>query len=107
MEFCLELFQWEDLVYPLFWEVPLLVDIEMKNSVTNFDILLVANTRFPLIIAHALAMCAKTQNPYFSLANLAHWADCFPSLQWRSGLVVRSSTTCFALEEYFSIVLGQ
>ena len=52
-------------------------------------------------------MFAKTQNPYFSLANAVHWADCFPSLQWRSGLVVRSSTICFASEEYFSIALGQ
>ena len=73
--------QWEDRVYPLFWAATLLVDIEMKDSVTNFDILLVANTSFPLIIAYALAMCAKTPNPYFFLASSAHWADCFPSLR--------------------------
>ena len=94
-------------VYPLFWAAPLLVDLEIKDSVTDFDILMVANTSFPLIIAYALTMCAKTKNPNFSLFSLAHWADRFPSLEWRSGLVVRSSTNCFASEVYFSIVLGQ
>ena len=101
-------FQSEDLsCLHLILGATLLVDIEIKDSVTNFDILLIANTSFPLIIVHALTMCAKTKNPNFSLFSLAHWADRFPSLEWRSGLVVRSSTNCFASEEYFSIVLGQ
>ena len=57
-------FQSEDLsCLHLILGATLLVDIEIKDSVTNFDILLVANTSFPLSIAYALAMCAKKTKP--------------------------------------------